>query len=491
MSEFNLADFLKNVPKADTSGQIVKISLDLIDDDPRNDFYSIRGIEELAANIQTVGLLDPVILREHPEAEGRYILVSGHRRRAAYKLLAAENAEYQEIPAIIQAEAGSPALQELRLIYANAHNRTRTSAEISEETARITELLYQLQAEGMEFPGRMRDHVAEACQISKTKYARLKVIRDKLSPAWASLYKAGKLNEAMAYVLAQQSAEWQEVIYQAQVTPESIINLLSVGHLEACIREMRRVSGLTIDGQCNTCTHQSRMVERAAKIRNAWVGINCRGCCFSCNSLETCKDCCPDAKGKKAELRATAKQTERDAEARQAERDAPYVAHVTKIYQRVADRLDDLGMDVESYKISGSIPQYSSVSLYLPETFSGKREIRKESYLPFGNMLQATDAQYLIKAADTLQCSLDWLLGRTETVEMAETVKPEPAALRWQTGTPEQDGTYIGLVYEGYPVPSVYDLTFKDGMWRDTFLTDRDRIVGWLPMPEDPEVAVE
>lgn len=487
MSEFNLADFLKNVPKADTSWQIVKISLDLIDDDPRNSIYTIRGIDELAANIQTVGLLDPVILREHPDAEGRYILVSGHRRRAAYKLLAAENAEYQEIPAIIQAEAGSPALQELRLIYANAHNRTRTSAEISEETARITELLYQLKEEGMEFPGRMRDHVAEACQISKTKYARLKVIRDKLSPAWASLYKAGKLNEAMAYVLAQQSAEWQEVIYQAQVTPESKINLLSVGHLEACIREMQRVSGLTIDGQCNTCTHQSRMVERAAKIRDAWVGINCRGCCFSCNSLATCKDCCPDAKGKKAELRATAKQAEKEAADRMAARNAPDIAEIQNIYRRVAERMATCGTDTAEYR-DAALRQYSSASLYLEESLAGKREIFAETWLPFGEDVTIRSARKMVAAADMLQCSLDWLLGRTETVEMAETVKPEPAALRWQTGTPLTDGDYIVLVKES-PDDHAYidDRKFRNGAWMRVYGSMEPIVLGWLPMPEDPE----
>ena len=489
MAEFNLADFLKNVPKTDTTGQITRVSLDLIDDDPRNSIYSIRGIDELAANIQTVGLLDPVILRKHPEAEGRYILVSGHRRRAAYKLLAAENAEYQEIPAIIQAEAGSPALQELRLIYANAHNRTRTSAEISEETARITELLYQLKEEGMEFPGRMRDHVAEACQISKTKYARLKVIRDKLSPAWASLYKAGTLNEAMAYVLAQQSAEWQEVIYQAQVTPESKIKLLSVGHLEACIREMRRVSGLTINGQCNTCTHQSRMVERAATIRDAWVGINCRGCCFSCNSLATCKDCCPDAKGKKAELRATAKQAEKEAADRQAERDAPYIEYCRSAYQRVADRLKELDIPDSAYFEAGAVPRYGTARLYFRDIVNGKRDVFKLSKLPFGGDNDAEDIQRLIKAADTLQCSLDWLLGRTETVEMAEAVKPEPAALRWRSGEPEKDGTYLVTIHDRYG-DMIDECNRKNGVWK-YMPGETGTVTKWLPMPEDPEEAVE
>mgnify|MGYP000808217462 CR=1 FL=1 len=78
---FDLADVLKGVPNLGTSKkQLEYIKRELIDPDPNN-FYSLTGIEELAANIQLCGLQQPILVR--PIDGGRYMVVSGHRRRAA------------------------------------------------------------------------------------------------------------------------------------------------------------------------------------------------------------------------------------------------------------------------------------------------------------------------------------------------------------------------------------------------------------------------
>lgn len=174
---FNLADVLKDVPNLDTERkQIEYIPLNLIDGDPNN-FYQLRGIENLAANIATCDLQQPILVRQ--KEDGRYVTVSGHRRRAALELLAKDDPErWQEVPCIVERDAVSPALQQLRLIYANANTRTMTSAELGEQAAQVEKLLYQLKEEGYEFPGRMRDHVAQAVNASKSKLARLKVIRE-------------------------------------------------------------------------------------------------------------------------------------------------------------------------------------------------------------------------------------------------------------------------------------------------------------------------
>ena len=60
---FNLADVLKDVPNLDTERkQIDYIRLDLIDGDPNN-FYQLSGIEDLAANIATCDLQQPLLVR--------------------------------------------------------------------------------------------------------------------------------------------------------------------------------------------------------------------------------------------------------------------------------------------------------------------------------------------------------------------------------------------------------------------------------------------
>lgn len=212
---FDLGKLLEDVSMLDTNReQIEYIPREKICSDPNN-FYLLSGIEELAANIALCGLQQPVRLRKHPSEDGLYMIVSGHRRMAAMELLYQDDPErWEEVPCIVEADnVASPALQQLRLIYANANTRTLTSAEQGEQAEQVTKLLYQLKEEGYEFPGRMRDHVAEAVNVSKTKLARLKVIREKLAKCWLPSYRADVIKEATAYTLAQLPKEWQEILW--------------------------------------------------------------------------------------------------------------------------------------------------------------------------------------------------------------------------------------------------------------------------------------
>jgi ParB family chromosome partitioning protein len=52
-----------------------------------------ENIEDLAANIKVNGLLEPLVLRPNPEAEGKFILVAGERRFRALKLNEATEAD--------------------------------------------------------------------------------------------------------------------------------------------------------------------------------------------------------------------------------------------------------------------------------------------------------------------------------------------------------------------------------------------------------------
>ena len=214
---FNLGDVLKNVSNPDTGReQITYLPIDNLDSDAGN-FYELTGIDALADNISVAGLQQPIRVRAGQEP-GRYTIVSGHRRMAACRKLAEENPEaWREVPCIIETDDASPALQQLRLIYANANTRQLTSAEMSEQAQQVEKLLYELKNEGYDFPGRMRDHVAEAVGASKTKLARLKVIRDKLIPEWAAFWTDNKLPESTAYVLAQADPEYQRKILDNEV----------------------------------------------------------------------------------------------------------------------------------------------------------------------------------------------------------------------------------------------------------------------------------
>ena len=63
------------------------IRLNLIDSFPNHPYHVFddEDMKELTASIEANGLLNPVILRN--KADGRYELISGHRRKRAYEIL--------------------------------------------------------------------------------------------------------------------------------------------------------------------------------------------------------------------------------------------------------------------------------------------------------------------------------------------------------------------------------------------------------------------
>ena len=202
------------------------IPLQRIDTNPRN-FYSVEGIDELAENIRMFGLMEPLIVKELPS--GRYMLISGHRRRLALRQIAEGAENYPDsmqepvaclvepedtlLPGIEDPEKAAavrPLAEELKLIYANADTRVMSSADTAWQVRRIRELFTELQKLGYKFPGKMRDHVAAAAKVSATRVARLDVIDKGLTePALRQAWKDGTLGETSAYEIARRSPEAQ------------------------------------------------------------------------------------------------------------------------------------------------------------------------------------------------------------------------------------------------------------------------------------------
>lgn len=213
--KFNLGEYLKteDVSRINTNAeQIVLIDLDRIDPDSAN-FYSLEGIDELAGNIELIGLQQP--LRVRPEGE-RYTVISGHRRRAACMLIRDGGSEQfaNGVPCIVEYGDATPAMRELRLIYANSSTRVLSPAELSKQAERVQELLYELKKQGVEFPGRMREHVAAACQVSESKLARLAAIRKNLRDSYRLLFDAQRLPEGLAYRISQETPEIQKDLFE-------------------------------------------------------------------------------------------------------------------------------------------------------------------------------------------------------------------------------------------------------------------------------------
>ena len=195
-------------PTVDTREQIEYIDLDRIDPDPEN-FYIPSGINELAGNIELVGLQQPLRVRDGER--GHVIIVSGHRRRAAIMLIRDGGSDMFKngVPCIREKPDSSKEMQELRLIFANSQTRVMTAPEMSRQAVRTRDLLARLRDQGMDFQGRTRELVASVLQTSDSRVGRLTAIREKLVPELLKYFDGDRLGETVAYRLSQEDRTTQ------------------------------------------------------------------------------------------------------------------------------------------------------------------------------------------------------------------------------------------------------------------------------------------
>lgn len=484
---FDLADVLKGVPNLGTSKkQLEYIKRELIDPDPNN-FYSLTGIEELAANIQLCGLQQPILVR--PIDGGRYMVVSGHRRRAAIELLASDEPEkWEEISCLVERDEASPELQQLRLIYANANTRTMTGAELAEQAAQVEKLLYQLKEQGYEFPGRMRDHVAQAISVSKSKLARLSVIRSKLIPQFMRLWEAGSLRESVAYTLAGQVPVRQKSVWISQTDSGKKKFPCTDGWLESIFREMDRLERICKETPCainhaSTCDHLYVRLNQASGLPQ-YSAMSCRGCCLDCFNLASCRYSCEWAADAKKALRDKALEKRKQENAEDQAREAPLKEIIRNCYQRVAALREAKGVSVEDYLRACTNYVTSRDAERLPKLEAGTVSLNDR--LP-GN-IWAADARRLVAVADLLGCSIDYLLGRTDEVNPAKNVPN--VGTGWWAGTPDKPGAYAVIAYDDAR-KSVQSLNLWDWdgeQWIAYGLSPAEcdfRVRFWIPLPPD------
>lgn len=444
---FDLGAALRNVSNSDTGRkQITYLPINSLDSDAGN-FYELRDVDALADNISLAGLQQPILVRGGHEI-GRYTIVSGHRRLAACKKLAEDNPDsWKEIPCIIEHDHASPALQQLRLIYANANTRQLTSAELSEQAQQVEKLLYELKEEGYEFPGRMRDHVAEAVGASRTKLARLKVIRDSLIPEWTARWKDNKLPESVAYELAKATPEHQRCIFDSEVKgygddfPTPVLPTLEnrLSEMEKAQSQVSKLHCSILPG--SNCLHLGLRLQKAARL-GTYSALPCTGCCRECQNLPYCSSSCEMAGDLKKEKRskisaesAAARSAQKAEEKARKESDKRLLAKAWARVGAIRVNKDVSPADFVKETLGYSYPDITN---RLPEMETGN--VRGTDRMPGG--IWADEARHLIAAADMLGCSVDYLLGR----DVPE--KPVPDSI-WNSGSPRKQTDYIVLYSTG------------------------------------------
>ena len=426
MGDFSLAEVLRgqlqnagtDVSKLDTSGglgQIEFIDIGLLDGDPRNR-RDLRGLDELAANIELLGLRQPLRVRENPDAPGRFVIVSGHRRRAALQRLVDDGrAEFARVPCIQDNPAQSSALQELRLIFDNLDTQPYSAAEKAKLAERVEMLLYTLKEEGMEFPGRMRDQVAAACKISAPKLARLKIIREKLVPEYMTLFEKDKLPEQTAYALARLPEDMQKRL--------AAIGLdLSGNTAEHILRKYEEGWRWEPELQCpdgKPCKRGDTFLRRDCEAPGwaSWCGGQM--CCLECKNAKADYSPCDRMCSKAKAQRKAEKDAAEEAAHKRKQKAGRMCQKETQVYaKRLLPAIDAAGLpedeiirwDYGRYTV-GEVRQWASGEFDDPAGWYQAR-------------LTPGECRADVEMSQLLDCTTDFLMGLTD--DFRPPAAPEP-----------------------------------------------------------------
>lgn len=486
---FDLAAALGAVPNlgTDTDGreQLKYIDIDLIDPDPRN--RKVDGIEALAQNIAIIGLRQPLQVRPNPDAEGRYIAVSGHRRRLAIKLLVDGGEErYRMVPCLVDDEE-SPAMRMLKMLSDNILTQPLSSAEMADAAQKVEDCIYQLKEEGHEFPGKVRAYVAETCGIAASRVGRLKTIREKLIDPWRSEWEAGVLNESAASELAGMTAEDQEQWYLSWLQSGKADRYLVGWHIETYREYLENMDEKGCLYDSGKCVRQD--IRRRERARDG----RCATCCNQCAERATCADACPlatkngkEMAAQKAAYAANLAKMREEREAAQKEKEKFALAG----WKRLGDAMQAAGLVGEGGKYLhesldwGDEDDIAEFDSLLAGTLT------KNSFYGDDHPLENVPVDDIVRMADDLKVSVDYLMGRTDNPAMpTEDQSATPDEPAWLTGSPKRDGRYYCMVeVDGNRLPMTLRWVSALADWRMAAgygLSDGCTVVGWWPLPKE------
>lgn len=496
---FDLAAALGAVSKMDIGNrpQLEYIDIDLIDPDPKN--RKVDGIPELAQNIALIGLQQPLAVRPNPEADGRYLAVSGHRRRLALKQLAEEGEErFRLVPCLVAPPGMSDAMIRIMMISGNLVTQGLTPAQMAEATKELEDAIYALKEEGKEFPGAVRKYVAKACGIAGSRVTRLKKIRGNLIEELQAGWESGDLKESPAYAFAQQTPEIQR--YTAQMMSHNNGPNYRCWHegsvtywIDMVKKELKPRKGPK--NTCESCDHRPDRFLRMC--RSNLYNDHCRDgrCCHDCPNLGTCQYACPHLSGEVAKAREVAKEKHAQEKEQKKRENEDILAPRIRLWKRFGEARAAAGLTFEEYAKKADVIAFRREKK-VADFEQGRKLTPSSGGLPYagGDGVDEWRIRPLIKAADALGCSIDYLLCRTDEPggPTVPAVVGEPLQYLPGQSHPARDGQLAAAKFKaaGLTRPMKSIVCWKNQGW--CFLNGAAidaECIGWLPLPDDEEAA--
>ncbi|MGO5413738.1 ParB/RepB/Spo0J family partition protein [Slackia isoflavoniconvertens] len=209
-NSFSISGLLDAGTQTASRFPVKEIPLEGIQEHPGNVAYSMdpEGIAKLAESIKADGLTDLPLVRRLPG--GGFQMISGHRRMAAYRLLAESNIAYSKLPCRISADVTDE--QALVLLHtANFFTRSLTVTERAAATKALGLQVEQMRADDPSLAG-MRTEDVKALIVEEMTGRKVSG-------------KTIKREEALAQKLEELTSEWRAEADAGHVSASSVVKL--------------------------------------------------------------------------------------------------------------------------------------------------------------------------------------------------------------------------------------------------------------------------
>ncbi len=199
---------------ADNGEHVVLLRAEQIEANPANEkIYEISDLEALAKDISERGIQQPLLVRQKPD--GKFQIVSGHRRFAANKL-AVESFGYKTgelIPCLIKQDIKDQILEREAVVLDNLQ-RDKTDFNRMMELVSLRECAEERRKRGENIPN-VRQYLSDKVGVSQSELHRYLSIADLLIGEFILLFRNQMMTTNVAYELSRLDPPTQRKIYNA------------------------------------------------------------------------------------------------------------------------------------------------------------------------------------------------------------------------------------------------------------------------------------
>lgn len=181
---------------------------------PRQDFDE-EAIDSLAASIKEQGLLQPILVRPHPEQPGEFEIVAGERRWRA-----AQRAKLHNVPILVRELSDGEALE--LAIVENVQRQDLNPVEEAYAYRQLIEEFGHIQDQVARVVGKSRSHVANTLRLLNLPQTALNLLRDgALTAGHARAVLAAADPEALAQAIVSEGLTVRQAEQRATAAAET------------------------------------------------------------------------------------------------------------------------------------------------------------------------------------------------------------------------------------------------------------------------------